>query len=82
MKYFVYILFSEKLSKYYVGHTNDIERRFYEHNIGHEKFTRTGTPWKLVYLQTFASKSEARQEEIRIKNRKSKKYIENLINEG
>jgi putative endonuclease len=82
MKYFVYILFSEKLSKYYVGHTNDIERRLYEHNIGHEKFTRTGTPWKLVYSRTFASKSEARQEELRIKNRKNKKYIENLINKG
>jgi hypothetical protein len=37
----VYILFSEKLNKFYVGACIDLERRFYEHNIGHSKFTST-----------------------------------------
>ena len=41
---FTYILFSEKLNKYYVGACIDMDRRLYEHNIGHSKFTSTEIP--------------------------------------
>ncbi len=82
MKYSVYILFSEKLDRYYVGSTNDIERRLYEHNIGHGKFTRRGLPWRLKYCKGFDTKQEAEEEERRIKRRKSRRYIEKLISEG
>ncbi|WP_220020883.1 GIY-YIG nuclease family protein [Arenibacter sp. ARW7G5Y1] len=44
---FVYILYSEKRSKYYVGQTADIERRLKRHNQGVVPFTKSGTPWKL-----------------------------------
>ena len=46
-----YILFSEKLNKFYIGACTNIERRFYEHNIGHSKFTSLGIPWKIVYQE-------------------------------
>ena len=82
MKYFVYILYSQKLDKYYVGTTNDIARRVYEHNIGHSKFTRRGVPWELKLKMEFDSKKEADQEERRIKGRKSRRYIEKIIREG
>ncbi|WP_353477491.1 GIY-YIG nuclease family protein [Arenibacter sp. M-2] len=45
---FVYILYSEKRSKYYVGQTADIERRLKRHNQGVVPFTKSGTPWKLI----------------------------------
>jgi putative endonuclease len=76
-----YILFSEKLNKYYVGACIDMERRFYEHNIGHSKFTSTGVPWRLVYTKKFATLIEAKQLEAKIKKQKSRKYIELLIEE-
>jgi putative endonuclease len=57
----VYILFSERLNKFYVGACIDLERRFYEHNIGHSKFTSTGVPWKLVYQETHVDLPEARR---------------------
>jgi hypothetical protein len=42
---FIYILYSSKLDKYYIGTCFDLERRLYEHNIGHSKFTSLGTLW-------------------------------------
>ncbi|RYY70942.1 MAG: GIY-YIG nuclease family protein, partial [Chitinophagaceae bacterium] len=48
---YCYIIFSEKLNKYYVGACINLERRLAEHNIGHSKFTSTGVPWKLVYKE-------------------------------
>ena len=74
-----YILYSEKLNKYYVGSTTDIQRRLEEHNRGKEKFTSTGVPWKLVYKEIFQELKQARQRELHIKKMKSRKYIESLI---
>ena len=72
-----YILYSTKLNKYYVGACIDIDRRLYEHNIGHSKFTSTGIPWQLMYTEEFET-LEANNEK-KIKDMKSRKYIESLI---
>lgn len=77
-----YILFSEKLNKYYVGSCTDPGRRLYEHNIGHSKFTSLDIPWTIVYQEEFATLLEARQREMAIKKMKSRKYIEELIAKG
>ncbi|MFS8083481.1 MAG: GIY-YIG nuclease family protein, partial [Ginsengibacter sp.] len=61
-----YILFSEKLNKYYVGACIDLERRLYEHNIGHSKFTSLGTPWKIVYQESFETLGQAKKRELYI----------------
>ena len=75
----MYIIYSEKLNKYYVGACSNLVRRLYEHNIGHSKFTSTGTPWILKHEETFESLAEAKQRESAIKRRKSRTYIESLI---
>ena len=75
----VYILYSKKIDKYYVGACMDLRRRLYEHNLGHSKFTSTGTPWDLVYQEEFKDLSLAKRREALIKKMKSRKYIEGLI---
>ncbi len=76
---FTYILFSAKLNKYYIGACIDFDRRFYEHNIGHSNFTRTGTPWIEMFKKEFQTLHEAKEFEAKIKKQKSRKYIEALI---
>ena len=76
---FTYILYSEKLNKYYIGACIDMDRRLYEHNIGHSKFTSTGIPWIVKYTETFETLQEAKKRELAIKKMKSRKYIESLI---
>ncbi len=75
----MYILFSDKLNKFYIGACTEIDRRLYEHNIGHSKFTKTGIPWKLIYSEEFATLQEAKSRELKIKKMKSRKYIEDLV---
>ena len=76
---FIYIIFSEKLDKYYTGACKDLERRLHEHNIGHSKFTSLGMPWILKYSETFSTLQQAKQREMEIKKKKSRLYIEKLI---
>jgi putative endonuclease len=76
---FLYILYSDKLNKYYVGACTVLERRLYEHNIGHSKFTTTGIPWVLKYSEEFESLKMAKKRELEVKRKKSRLYIERLI---
>ncbi len=77
----VYILFSEKLEKFYIGACLDLERRLYEHNIGHSKFTSLGIPWRLVYKEEFPDLPKAKRREFEIKRKKSRRYLIKLIAE-
>jgi putative endonuclease len=76
---YMYILYSENLDKYNVGAFIDMDRRLYEHNIGHSKFTSLGVPWKLIYTETFETLPAAMKREMEIKRKKSHRYIEGLI---
>ncbi len=79
MEFFVYILYSESIDKYYVGYTNDLQRRLSEHNRIKGKYTDKGIPWKLVYTEHFSTKAEAQTREKQMKSKKSRKYIEWII---
>jgi putative endonuclease len=78
--YTLYILYSESFDRFYVGYTNDLERRLSEHNRKKGKFTDAGIPWYLVYSETFVNKKDAMARERFIKSKKSKKLIIDLIN--
>ena len=77
-----YILYSQKLNKYYVGACTDMDRKMYEHNIGHSKFTRLGVPWELSYTEEYPTLEGAKRREMKIKSQKSRKNIEELIAKG
>ena len=78
--YTVYVLFSKTINRFYLGYTNDLNRRISEHNRKKGKYTDAGIPWELVYSEMFEIKIEAQNREKYIKSRKSRTYIENLIN--
>jgi putative endonuclease len=77
--YHSYILFSQKLDKYYIGSTGDLSGRLHRHNSAHKGFTGTGQPWKLVYSEPFSEKSLAFKREMELKSWKNRKKLEELI---
>jgi putative endonuclease len=78
-QYFVYILFSQKLDKYYVGFTNNVSHRITQHNSKHKGYTSTANDWVLMFSESFATKHEAEHREKQIKGWKSRMMIEKLI---
>ena len=77
--YTVYILYSKKSSRYYVGQTSDIKDRLERHNQGRSKSTKFGIPWSIVLQREFSTRSEALILEKQIKNRGAKRYIEDQL---
>lgn len=65
--HFIYIIECSDGS-WYTGYTTDIARRVAEHNRGEgAKYTRGRTPVKLIYQESFNSRSNAQKREYEIK---------------
>jgi putative endonuclease len=79
--YYTYILKSEKTNKLYIGHTENLERRLFEHNSNQSKSTRNKGPWKLIFKKEFESRSDAMKFELKSKNIKNKDYLLENIND-
>lgn len=76
--YYVYILKSLRDNTFYIGCTENINRRINEHNKGLSKYTKNKNPWIIVYSEKFATLSDARKREKEIKSWKKKVAIEKL----
>jgi putative endonuclease len=80
VKGYIYILKSDKTGKYYIGSSDNPERRLEkQHNMGFVKSTRSGIPWKIVFKQEYADLLIARKIEHKLKKLKSRIIIEKII---
>ncbi len=61
--YYVYVIQSMKDKKLYIGYTNDLRRRFEEHNKGKVNITKNRKPFKLIYYEAFVEQQDATQRE-------------------
>ncbi|MEO0728387.1 MAG: GIY-YIG nuclease family protein, partial [Bacteroidota bacterium] len=78
--FYVYILYSAPFDKYYVGQTDDIERRLAEHNgLATTSYTSKYRPWLLQLTVACTSRKRAVQLERFIKSKKRKAFIIALI---
>jgi len=67
--FYVYILKSLKDQKLYFGSTNDLKKRFREHNSGKVFSTKYRKPFKLIYYEAYSIEKDARHRESNLKLR-------------
>ena len=80
--YIVYVLYSEKYEKIYIGYTSDLEQRLISHNeLGTKGWTIKFRPWSLLYTEEFSLKSEAMKRERQLKSAKGREFIRKMIPE-
>ena len=73
MPFYAYMIKSESTSKYYYGHTSDLEKRLQSHHSTQNKYTRGKGPWKLIGHMETESKGEAMKIENKLKKMKNPK---------
>ena len=77
---YIYLLTNKNNSVIYVGVTNDIKRRLYEHKLGiNEGFTKKYNITKLVYYEEYSDPNLALRREKQLKSWRRDKKI-SLIN--
>jgi putative endonuclease len=82
MKFYVYILQSDVDSSFYIGHTSNIEGRLESHNNGQSCYTSKKMPWKLVYCESYPTKSDAVRRERFLKQQRNRDFYSKLITSG
>ena len=80
MMFTVYVLYSEKYDKIYIGYTSDIGQRLLSHNeLGKKGYTMKYRPWKIIHQEIFPEKSKAMKREKQLKTAKGREFIWSLI---
>lgn len=76
--FFIYILLSKKDKNFYVGFTQDVEKRLLEHNSGKVRSTKNRTPFIIVHVEEYKTKEEAIKREKYLKGKGGIKFKKNL----
>ena len=72
--FYVYVLCSFDLDRYYVGMTKHLENRLNEHNARKMKSTKAFIPWVIVHHEVFETKILARQREKYLKSAAGRRW--------
>ena len=78
--YYVYILKSQRDGTYYIGYTEDLNRRMEEHNSEGNSYTNRKAPWDLVYFEGYTTKRSAlaREKKLKTSSWHKKQLIERI----
>ncbi len=79
MFYYVYILKSIKTSKRYIGYTNNLRKRFNEHNSGKSTYTKHRGPFILIYYEACTNEDDARSRELYLKSGRGWRFIKSRL---
>lgn len=78
----MYILHSTEFNKFYVGLSQNIDKRLKEHNEGWSKSTRPYIPWRVVHSEKFKTRMEARTREKYLKTAAGRRWRKDNIDLG
>ena len=76
--YTVYAIKSKVRNYIYVGMTNNVNRRFNEHNNGKERTTKPYVPFDLIYTEIHNNRISARVREKYLKSGIGKEFLKSL----
>lgn len=76
---YVYVLKSRKDSGFYVGRTNDLHKRFQDHQKGRAKSTKDRGPWILQYYEASRNIKDAVHREKYLKTAWGKRYLKHRL---
>jgi putative endonuclease len=75
MFYYIYVLYSKRGRSIYTGFTDDLRRRFNEHQKGLVLATRNRRPLELIYFEGYRNKKGCHVAGTISKNRLGKKLL-------
>jgi putative endonuclease len=76
---YVYVLKSINTDYWYTGVTNDLRKRFSQHQEGQRGWSRQHRPYKLIYYEACRDMNDATAREKYLKTGMGKRYLRNRL---
>ncbi len=77
--FYAYVLKSKKDGKWYKGLTNDLRKRFKQHNENKSSWTKNKGLWDLIYYEACLNEEDTRSREKYLKTGMGKRYLKNRL---
>ena len=77
--FYIYIIQNKKDGRWYTGFTNDLRKRFNEHNNNKVVSTNNKCPFELIYYEACFNKYDALAREKYLKTGMGKRYLKNRL---
>ncbi|HMR73355.1 MAG TPA: GIY-YIG nuclease family protein [Candidatus Saccharibacteria bacterium] len=75
--FYVYVLKSG--THRYVGSTNNLKRRFEEHNAGQNMSTKAYLPWEIIFYEAYISQEDALRREKYLKTSQGRRSLNLML---
>jgi len=76
---YIYVIQSKKDKRFYTGFTENLRKRFYEHNSGKVSSTKNRGPFELIYYEACLNEQDAIAREKYLKSGMGKRYLKNRL---
>lgn len=73
--FYIYCLESKKCDELYFGYTNNLKRRFKEHNQKLNFSTKRCAPWELIYYEACLNENDAKRREKYLKTNQGRRMF-------
>jgi len=77
--YYVYVLFSQKDKRLYIGFTSDLRVRLKKHQAGFVRATKNRRPLTLLHYESFRNERDAKRRETFLKGGKGHQEMKLLL---
>ncbi len=77
--YYVYVLQSLIKNWIYVGFTENLKKRFKEHNHGNSPSTYKYKPFELIHYEAYKNKVDAKRRELYLKTTKGRTTLKTML---
>ena len=77
--FYTYVIKSRKDGKWYTGYTNDLRKRFKEHNSNKVISTKNRGPFEMIYYEACINKLDAIAREKYLKSGMGKPYLKGRL---
>ena len=73
--FYTYVIKSQKSGFLYTGSTNNLRKRFSQHNKGESTWTKSRRPWILIYYEACLNEDDAKAREKYLKSGMGKRFL-------
>lgn len=80
--FYVYVLYSLKDHKFYIGFSADLKTRIGDHQEGRNESTKNRRPLKLIYAEAHLSEEDAKRRETYFKTDKGKSTLKQMLRDS
>lgn len=77
--FYTYVIESKKSERWYTGSTDDLRKRFNQHDTGKSTWNKHAMPWRLIYYEACLDERDARSRERYLKSGMGKRYLKKKL---